>query len=226
MEFKPDSPEIQARQTKTVDLLRDKKLVLAVGNPLTLAALSLISAIRRSSVGNFTTESEALLAIQKHKPDLLITTDGLAQGNGIHLITATRDLSPSTKSVLFTQRETQDVVRDAINAHTSGVVFESSIGKGKDADFMHALGAALDGSTYYPPEVREKAGFDLKALPDFSEKEFDVLRELCLGLSNKEIATRLVVSPETVKTHVSNVISKFGVKDRTAAVIQAIRAGL
>ena len=226
MEFKPDSADIQSHQTKTADLLRDKSLVLSIGNSLALAAFSLLPFIRRSSVGNFTTESEALLAIQKHKPELLIATDGLAQGNGIHLITAAKDLSPKTKAIIFLQRETQDVVRDAINAHTSGVIFESSIGRGKDADFMRALTAALDGSTYYPPEVREKAGFDLKALPDFSEKEFEVLRSLCLGHSNKEIASHLMVSPETVKTHVSNVISKFGVKDRTAAVIQAIRAGL
>ena len=226
MEFRPDESDIQAVQTKTADLLRDKKLVLAVGNPLTLAALSLVPFIRRSSAGNFTTESEALLAIQKHKPELLIATDGLAQGNGIHLITATRDLSPSTRAIIFLKRETQDVVRDAINARTSGVVFESSLGRGKEGDFIRALNAAVEGSTYYPSEVREKAGYQLKPLPDFSDKELEVLRQLCQGLSNKAIASTLMVSPETVKTHVSNVISKFGVQDRTAAVIQAIRAGL
>lgn len=116
-------------------------------------------------------------------------------------------------------------MRDAVNAHASGVIFVSSIGSGEGGDFMRSLIAASTDSTYYPSEVREKAAFPLKPLPTFSEKETAVLRQLCLGKSNKEIAVELMISPEMVKTHVSSLISLMQVKDRTSVVIQAIRAG-
>jgi DNA-binding NarL/FixJ family response regulator len=59
-----------------------------------------------------------------------------------------------------------------------------------------------------------------------SDRESEVLEALCQGMSNKEMAEVLFVSPETIKSHVSTVIGKLGVKDRTQAVISAIRAGM
>jgi DNA-binding NarL/FixJ family response regulator len=64
------------------------------------------------------------------------------------------------------------------------------------------------------------------ALAGLSERESEVLEALCQGMSNKEMAEVLFVSPETIKSHVSTVIGKLGVKDRTQAVISAIRAGM
>ena len=64
------------------------------------------------------------------------------------------------------------------------------------------------------------------ALAGLSERESADLEALCQGMSNKEMAEVLFVSPETIKSHVSTVIGKLGVKDRTQAVISAIRAGM
>ena len=63
-------------------------------------------------------------------------------------------------------------------------------------------------------------------LAGLSDRESEVLEALCQGMSNKEMADVLFVSPETIKSHVSTVIGKLGVKDRTQAVISAIRAGM
>ena len=63
-------------------------------------------------------------------------------------------------------------------------------------------------------------------LAGLSDRESEVLEALCQGMSNKEMAEVLFVSPETIKSHVSTVIGKLGVKDRTQAVISAIRAGM
>ena len=63
-------------------------------------------------------------------------------------------------------------------------------------------------------------------LVGLSDRESEVLGALCQGMSNKEMAEVLFVSPETIKSHVSTVIGKLGVKDRTQAVISAIRAGM
>jgi DNA-binding NarL/FixJ family response regulator len=63
-------------------------------------------------------------------------------------------------------------------------------------------------------------------LAELSQRESEVLEALCQGMSNKEMAEFLFISPETIKSHVSTVIGKLGVKDRTQAVISAIRAGM
>ena len=63
-------------------------------------------------------------------------------------------------------------------------------------------------------------------LAGLSGRESEVLEALCQGMSNKEMAEVLFVSPETIKSHVSTVIGRLGVKDRTQAVISAIRAGM
>ena len=74
---------------------------------------------------------------------------------------------------------------------------------------------------------REMAGFEKsQILSDLSERETEVLEALCQGMSNKEIAEVMFVTTETVKSHVSTIISKFGVKDRTQVVIASIRAGM
>ena len=64
------------------------------------------------------------------------------------------------------------------------------------------------------------------ALAGLSDRKSEVLEALCQGMSNKEMVEVLFVSPETIKSHVSTVIGKLGVKDRTQAVISAIRAGM
>ena len=71
------------------------------------------------------------------------------------------------------------------------------------------------------------AGFKKsQILNELSAREMEVLEALCQGMSNKEMAESMFISTETIKSHVSTVISKLGVKDRTQAVITCIRAGM
>jgi len=225
LEFDPKSQTITSAKRSFTPFFQGKTLVSAIGNPLTLACFSFVPTIEPASVGNFTTQAEAARACEEKQPDFLIVSDDLAQGYATALIKEVKAASPKTKCLLFLYRETQEVVRDAINAGCEGVCFVSSIGMGKEGDFTKALLAVSQGSTYYPQEVKDKAGFALKPLPDLSAKELEVLKALCLGLPNKGIAERLFLSTETVKTHISNLISKFGVSDRTAVVVTALRCG-
>lgn len=194
---------------------------------LTLGAFSLVPPITNSLVGAFSTEREALSACEKKQPDLLYLTEHLEQGYGIQLARKTKQVSPKTRVLLFLHRENQEVIRDALDASIEGIAFVSSIGQGIEGDFFKSLKAIANGSTYYPKEVREVAGFQKSLiLNELSARETEVLEALCQGMSNKEIAESMFISPETVKTHVSTIISKLGVKDRTQAVITSIRAGM
>ena len=183
--------------------------------------------MKQNLVGGFTTEDEVKNACEKDKPDFLFIVDDLEAGYALNAIRAVKKTSPKTKCLLFTSRETLAVVRDAVNAHTDGVIFVSSIGLGLDGDFVPALKAVAAGGVYYPPAVRERAGYELQPLPDdLSERELEMLKALCAGQSNKEIAESLSLSTETVKTYVSSTIAKMGVNTRLEAAIKAIRSGL
>ena len=128
---------------------------------------------------------------------------------------------------MFLHRETKAVVREALDAFTEGVMFFSSLGKGVDCDFIRSLIAIAEGGNYHPREVQNVAGYEgIEVLPDSTERELEVLKELSCGMSNKEIGDALLISAETVNSHVSTIISKLGIKDRTHAVIKAIRTGL
>ena len=226
MRFRTDSPAVKAAFEQSQGLFTNQTMVAAMGDPLLLASFSLVSFIQKSLVASVTTQAEAENFCQISKPDLLFTSETLEQGYGIALIERVKKVSSNTKCLLFLHRENQAIVRDAINAHADGVIFVSSIGKGTDGDFVKAMSAVSAGNTYYPKQVREAAGFSAEQLPDLTLRELDVLKCLVSGMSNKEISATLVISADTTKTHVSKIISAFGVKDRTSAVIAAIRRGM
>ena len=201
--------------------------MVAMGDLLTLGAFSFVPWIAESLIGAFTTEREALAACMEKQPDLLYLTEQLQQGYGIPSASQVKQVSPNTRVLLFLHRENQEVVREAIDTHIDGIAFVSSIGKGVDGDFLKSLVAIGNGESYFPKEVWELAGFETsQILSDLSERETEVLEALCQGMSNKEIAEVMFVSTETVKSHVSTIIGKFGVKDRTQVVIASIRAGM
>ena len=107
------------------------------------------------------------------------------------------------------------MVNEALEAGADGVMFVSSIGQTR-GDFLKALQCTRDGGVYYPEQVRDMARQSSPKTPpcsrlqDLSERELDVLKALTAGLSNREIADRLIVSSETVKSHVSAIIGKLG----------------
>jgi DNA-binding NarL/FixJ family response regulator len=212
-------------------LLAGSSIVACMGDRLTLASFAMAVPIWSHLLAAVTTAGEALERVREHKPDLLIATEDLEQGYGIALVEAVERLHPPTRTLIFLKRENPLVVNEALEAGADGVMFISSIGQTR-GDFLKALECTRDGGVYYPEAVREMAresspedAETQKLLKDLSERELDVLKALTTGLSNREIAESLFVSSETVKSHVSAIIGKLGVRDRTQAAILAIRHG-
>ena len=227
MEFLLRSAQVQAAFETGKPLLTGKTAVACMGDLLTLASFSLVPVISDCLIGAYTTQAEAAQACQAKKPDLLFITENLDQGYGLSLARHVKEFSPKTRTVVFLHRETQAVVRGALDAFVEGVIFVSSLGKGLEGDFMRSLTAIADGGNYYPKEVKAAAGYEaVEILPDLTDREIEVLQVLSCGMSNREISEALFISAETVKSHVSTIIGKMGVKDRTQAVIKAIRAGI
>lgn len=222
-----DNPRLR----EAASLLEGSTIVACMGDRLTLAAFGLAVPIWSHLKAAVTTADEALACVQTHRPDLCIVTEDLEQGYGIALVRAVEQIHPPTRTLIFLRRENPLVVNEALEAGADGVMFISSIGSPR-GDFLRALECTRNGGVYYPQQIREMARDDTKddqvvmrLLQDLSGRELDVLRGLTAGQSNREIAASFVISAETVKSHVSAIISKLGVRDRTQAAILAIRHG-
>ena len=130
---------------------------------------------------------------------------------------------------LPTERETPEVVQEAMEAGADGVMFTSSIGTG-NGDFIQALTTTSGGGIYFPKVVRASVSKKPRPAPvltdPLSERELEVVRCIIKVMKNLEIAVALLISAETVKSHVSTAIQKLGVRDRTHAAVFALTYGL
>lgn len=231
MKLDPISPARALEENEARSLLKGQTIALAVGNPLLLAAMNLLEFFRGKILWAVTTEKEALQEATLHPPDLLILTDDLEQGYGPSLIKNLKSTAPETHTLIFLAKETGAVVEECLEAGAEGICFNSNVSDG-DGDFVKALRAIANRGVYYPEEVRRKAGYLGVSQPalvlssDITEREREVLTGLSEGLSNKELAESLFISSETVKSHLKSITGKLGVRDRTAAAIFAVRAGV
>ncbi|KGG26963.1 MULTISPECIES: response regulator transcription factor [unclassified Prochlorococcus] len=228
MEFNHHSEALKTARKKCRESLAGKTSVVCMGDRLALNSFCLVKPIHDSIAAASTTQAEGLNAVRKHRPDILFTSDDLEQGYGIDLVKETKLVSTEIKALIFLRRETKEVVDEALDAGADGVMFVSSVGTG-NGDFINSLLTTLKGGIYYPADIRDLAR-DSKQLNDapaidcqLTERELEVLNAIVGGLSNKGISESLFVSTETVKSHVSTIISKLGVRDRTQAAVFAIR---
>ena len=229
MRINPSELRLKKAADACQRLLASQKILVCAKNRLTLSALCLSAPIYQSLIGGTTTEDEALQIQQENNPDLLITSEDLEKGYGIRLVEKAKEYSIDLKALIFLERETPEVVQEAMEAGADGVMFVSSVGTGS-GDFVQALSSTNNGSVYYPEAVRKVATAKVKATPvlidPLSEREQDIIRCIVQGMRNNEIADALFISTETVKSHVSTAIQKLGVRDRTQVAVFALTHGL
>ncbi len=208
----------------TTALLANKRLLLCNGSRLTLTAAIMTQAIQQSLIGGTTTEDEALDIQLEENPDLLITSEYLERGYGIRLIERAKQRCPEIKALIFLSRETRDGVTEAMNAGADAVMFTSSIGTG-DGDFINALRRIKEGGIYYPKAMIQETKKPPVLVEPLTDREIEVLYYTVDGSSNVEIAKSLIISAETVKSHIRSIMQKFGVRNRTQAVAYALTNG-
>ncbi|GGR12915.1 response regulator transcription factor [Streptomyces netropsis] len=178
--------------------------------------------------------AEAVEAVRRHAPDVVLLDIRMPRVDGIE---AARTVCAETdcKVVMLTTFDQDDYVYEALHAGASGFLLKDV----RRDDLVHAVRVVVAGDSLLAPSVARRlvADFTRRAVAvpaaDPSEelgaltaRERETLVLLGRGLSNAEIAAALVVSEHTVKTHVSNVLSKLGLRDRIQAVICAYETGL
>jgi RNA polymerase sigma factor (sigma-70 family) len=181
-------------------------------------------------VGEATTGEEAIALAADLQPDVILMDLNMPGLNGILATRRILAVSPHIGVLMVTMFEDDDSVFAAMRAGARGYIL-----KGADqAEMLRALRAVASGEAIFSPAIAQRMIRYFGALrphasaafPDLTDREREILRLIAQGLSNVEIAERLVLSPKTVRNHVSNIFSKLQVADRAQAIVRAREAGL
>lgn len=181
-------------------------------------------------VADVATGEEAIALVQTLVPDIVLMDVRL--GAGIDGLEATRRIAAlklPTRVLMLTLHDMPGYVREALSAGAAGYVLKDTA----IADLRTAIKQVLAGQTAVPIALMNAALHDSGRTTNrpepqitLTEREGDVVKLIARGMTNKEIARELAISPATVKAHVERIIVKLGVSDRTQAAVAFTRNGV
>jgi DNA-binding NarL/FixJ family response regulator len=176
--------------------------------------------------------AEAVRLSAEHHPDVVLMDVRMPVMDGIE---ATREIAAAdegTRILILTTFDLDDYVYDALQAGASGFLLKDVPAEA----LFEAVRVIAGGEALLAPAITRRLIAEFarlrprqvrpEALSELTPRETEILGLVAEGLSNGEIATRLVLSDETVKTHVSHVLRKLGLRDRAQAVVVAYESGL
>ena len=176
-------------------------------------------------VGEAANGAEALHLAHQLKPDVVLMDLLMPEIDGVAATEAIRRELPDTEVIALTSVLEDKAIFDAIRVGAIGYLLKDTEG-GK---LCEAIKAAAAGQVQLSPQVAARLIREVRApesTETLTERETEVLRALARGLSNKEIAGALFITEKTVKTHVSNILSKLNLPSRTRAALYALKIGL
>jgi NarL family two-component system response regulator LiaR len=204
-------------------LIADDHPVVRQGLRSFLSTVDGVDVVGEASDG----DEAARLAIELG-PDIVLMDLSMPNVDGIEATRRITESSASTKVIALTSFATDDKVFPAIRAGAAGYLLKEA----DPAEVAEAIAKVHRGEPILHPSVAERlmrevaAGQPRAHRTDLTARELSVLRLIAAGRSNREIARELGVAEKTIKTHVSNVLAKLGVADRTQAALYAVEHGL
>jgi DNA-binding NarL/FixJ family response regulator len=173
----------------------------------------------------------AVEMVAKEKPDVILMDLKMPIMNGVEATRRIRANHPEVKILVLTTYEDDEWVFDAIQAGASGYLLKDT----PRDEVIKAIRGTVSGKTYVDPSVAGKVLEQVSShqtqpatliTSKLTEREVEVLRLIARGLTNKDISEQLFLSEGTVRNHVSAILAKLGVSDRTQAAVIAIQHGL
>lgn len=184
---------------------------------------------RLQIVGEAANGREAIDKVRAYMPDVVLMDLLMPEMDGIAATKAIKEFAPDVKVIVLTSFQDDEHIMPAIEAGATGYLLKDV----SAPDLVRAIEGAYAGHAQLHPEVARKLMEQVRQprrkedpAEDLTPRERDVLRLIASGMSNKEIARELVMTERTVKGHVSNILGKLNLQDRTQAALYAVRHGL
>jgi two-component system, NarL family, response regulator LiaR len=210
--WKPPMP------TQTRILLVDSQVIVRAGLRAVLTAESDLAV-----VGEATRGGEALRQVERLHPDLVIMDLRLPESDGVETIRLIRQLDLTCQVVVLTDWREEHLVRGAIQAGAIGYLFKEVALD----DLVRAVRSAVRAEPVLHPEAQRVLMRQTTELvghcPPLTRRELEVLRLIAQGKRNKEIARTLYLTEGTVKGHISAILGKLSLDDRTQAALYAVK---
>lgn len=178
---------------------------------------------------------------KSHLPDVILMDIGLPNIDGIEATRLIKTANLNSKILIFTSRDSEDDVFSALAAGADGYIMKGA----SESQIISAITAVCEGTAWLDPAIarlvlsnvqrqktsvtqnpNETTSKNIKNTFGLTERELEVLALIVEGLSNPQIAERLVITRATAKAHVHSILQKLYVADRTQAAVYAMREGL
>lgn len=204
----------------TKDLIR--VLVVEDHNVVRQGLVALLNVVEGLTVvGEAADGMEAIEQFRKHQPDVTLMDLRLPRMGGVEAIQHIRQETPQARVIVLTTYDGDEDIYRALKAGARAYLLKGMTSE----DLVTTIRAVHAGKSHIPPAIAERLA-ERMGSEDLTPREFEVLKEIVNGNSNKEIASALNVSEATVKTHINSLLGKLGVTDRTQAATAAIQRGI
>ena len=165
--------------------------------------------------------AEALAAAEQHAPDVVLIDLVMPNVDGIEAIRGLRERVPSARAIVLSSFIEDEKLLPAVRAGAAGYLLKDV----EPQQLVEAIRTVHAGGALLHPKVASRLLEEMASDP-LTPREREVLALIGRGMANKVIARELSLSEKTVKAHVSSILAKLGVTDRTQAALYAVRAGL
>jgi DNA-binding NarL/FixJ family response regulator len=181
-------------------------------------------------VGEATTGEEAIEMALEYVPDVVLMDLVMSGMEGVEATRKVKDVSPRTQIVVLTSYHEDEYIFPALQAGAISYVLKDV----KMVELAEAVRRAAQGEATLHPriagrviqEIHGSKRPEVKPFAELTAREIEVLKWIAKGLNNSKIAEQLVISENTVKGHVSNILSKLHLADRTQAAVYAWQEGI
>ncbi|MGV3465740.1 MAG: response regulator [Heyndrickxia sp.] len=214
------------------------KIMIVDDQPLVREGLGTLLNLRPEIevVGMASDGNEAVTVALEKKPDIVLMDIRMPNKNGVEGTRVLREKLPEVKVLMLTTFNDSELIYDALQEGACGYLLKDM----STDTIVQSIMTVYHGGVVLPKDftnqvlaekrkissVNEKAEEVPNLIKELTDRELEVLKLLGLGLNNKEIANTLYITEGTVKNHVSNIIQKLTIRDRTQAAIFAVRYGI
>ena len=222
--FAADTP--QPRRKIRV-LLADDHTILRAGVRMMLNAQPDIEVVGEASDGR-----KAVAEAQRLQPDVVLMDITMPDLNGIEATRQVKRLLPEVRVLVLTMHENEEYLFQMLRAGASGYMLKEAA----DTELISAIRLVNSGSFYLSPSaqsmmvgdylLRVRTGEERDSYSELTEREREILKLVADGLTNNQIAERLIISPKTVDTHRTHIMDKLNLHNRAELVKYAMRRGL